>query len=571
MKTAIVTTFSYFKLANLLERPKVFLFFLLCIVLAYNLSQAGPYNGDSWNQFSRMYSLQLDRPMVTENTMYGEYYWRMRSWFQPAYGYAIAKVVIAIIGDYPLLIERVIYFCNYLLFILSLWCFLRWSNLNEYHYKNKTPLYFILAAIALYPLSPTYITTTSQEAFSSYFLVFFLYTWYLAEKRVPCYKKGILFFVSGLLACCCFQSRFQVAFIMLPYVCVYGIDALRRKDYNVIFYYSYFILGGLVLLVGQLCIDYWGYGVWTFPPYHYFRVNLIEGLAARFSVDPFYYYITKKWIYIVLFLLAVYILRPLKNIHHLAICLSIISFFMMHTIISHKENRFLIPLLVPFCYVLIQCAKEISIGKNFFANKMICHPRFMVAFICFELVLSSIKFSQHLIKPWIHVNRPWWITVAGLSTLEALPPKTKIIASQTNYYAFHKVFSKEKPIALDQKKYYKEYDGFMLETSAMSNFLVSNKIELIYAQSRDYKKACLRYPQAYVFEKQRRYKNNSPLQAIEAYRQLRPPWYIIILDDLRQRIHLVHEKINDTFNIKPRKERKRGFLKQFSLYKCADI
>ncbi|HJY12925.1 MAG TPA: hypothetical protein VJ304_09070, partial [Flavobacterium sp.] len=101
-----------------------------------------------------------------------------------------------------------------------------------------------------------------------------------------------------------------------------------------------------------MIFDYWLYGEITCTVYNYFNVNLIKGVSASFGVSPFYeyiYYVITApgpfGIFILLAFLIVSFYNP-KNV----IIWAIIPFILIHSLIPHKELRFLFPIanVVPF-------------------------------------------------------------------------------------------------------------------------------------------------------------------------------------------------------------------------------
>jgi len=109
-----------------------------------------------------------------------------------------------------------------------------------------------------------------------------------------------------------------------------------------------FLIVYMLLGVG---IDSWFYGEFVFAPYNYIRVNS-EVSAIWFGSEPWWFYLYKMisaptyFIGIPLALAVIYlIIRNPKNPY--LWCL--IPFFLVHSIIAHKEVRFLFPMafLVP--------------------------------------------------------------------------------------------------------------------------------------------------------------------------------------------------------------------------------
>ena len=115
------------------------------------------------------------------------------------------------------------------------------------------------------------------------------------------------------------------------------------------FKYLFFIFfGGIVSIFIGLIIDYWFYGSPVFTIYNYFDINIVKDTASTFGVSPSYEYL--KYIIrgpgpilgpIIATSIVIFILRfPLSPITW--ICT---SFLFVHSLIPHKEMRFLFPLV----------------------------------------------------------------------------------------------------------------------------------------------------------------------------------------------------------------------------------
>jgi len=102
-----------------------------------------------------------------------------------------------------------------------------------------------------------------------------------------------------------------------------------------------------------IVIDSWFYGNLVFAPWKYFEANIIDGVAASFGTQPWWYYFAAVMIQLslpigIIFILACTFTLVFKPKHlFLWLC---IPFFLAHSCISHKEERFLYPLVyfVPF-------------------------------------------------------------------------------------------------------------------------------------------------------------------------------------------------------------------------------
>ncbi len=94
--------------------------------------------------------------------------------------------------------------------------------------------------------------------------------------------------------------------------------------------------------------DHWLYGVWTFTPLNYLRVNLVEGRSAAYGVSPWWLIgVYASVALIPPFSLALIVLLAAGSWYarREAIVWTVIPFLAVHTIVAHKEPRFVLPLV----------------------------------------------------------------------------------------------------------------------------------------------------------------------------------------------------------------------------------
>ena len=116
------------------------------------------------------------------------------------------------------------------------------------------------------------------------------------------------------------------------------------------------ILAGIVAIGISVVVDHWLYGVWVFTPYNYFNVNIIQNVAAKFGVYPWWYYFVLFFNLgvppISLALLLLFFVGLWKKPLNL-FSLVCITFFVGHCLIGHKELRFLFP--SSFAFIFVAC------------------------------------------------------------------------------------------------------------------------------------------------------------------------------------------------------------------------
>ncbi|AKU94219.1 Mannosyltransferase [Labilithrix luteola] len=151
-------------------------------------------------------------------------------------------------------------------------------------------------------------------------------------------------FLVGILAGLAFEFRFQTVFLALGLFA--WLAVIARISPRVL---GAMVLGGTAVVASSLLVDHAGYGAWVFPPLTYARTNLLEGVAAFFGADPPFAY---AWmlpanlffpIVVVLLVLAVVAwIRHPRN----PLTWTTVPFFLVHNLLSHKEERFLFPMAI---------------------------------------------------------------------------------------------------------------------------------------------------------------------------------------------------------------------------------
>jgi phosphatidylinositol glycan class B len=146
--------------------------------------------------------------------------------------------------------------------------------------------------------------------------------------------------------------RYQAAFLALGLV-LWMVFIQKEKLMGML----RLLAAGLAVVSAGVLVDHWLYGDWVLPAWNYFHVNLVEGVASGYGTEAWwnYFYSIFRFsffpigIVVIISFLVLIFKRP-RNVF----IWTILPFFMIHCIISHKELRFLFPVvnLVPVIMVL---------------------------------------------------------------------------------------------------------------------------------------------------------------------------------------------------------------------------
>ncbi len=169
---------------------------------------------------------------------------------------------------------------------------------------------------------------------------------------------GNKFYLVGGLLGLSFLFRYQNAFLAFG-IFLWLIFIRKEKILDLA---KLFASGLAVLLLGVL-IDRWLYGEFVLSAWNYFYVNLVEGVASGFGREAWwnYFYSIFRFgffpigIPIIISFLLLIIKKP-RNIF----IWTILPFFIIHSIIPHKELRFLFPVINLVPIILLLAYQELN-------------------------------------------------------------------------------------------------------------------------------------------------------------------------------------------------------------------
>jgi phosphatidylinositol glycan class B len=188
---------------------------------------------------------------------------------------------------------------------------------------------------------------------------------------------------------------------------IYGQQKLQTS-LKVLFGFS------LILLLGVL-IDRWFYAQWVFTPWSYFWLffenDILNGTESSFGTSSPFYYLEALYqlpthfvgvVLLVCFVIAV-IFKP-KN----PVTWFIIPFVLIHSLISHKEERFLFPIVFLFPFFVLAAFSFLS-GLTFlrkFFNPLVVYTLFGLFFVhsigLFYMTTKSAGLGRSEITQHIH-------------------------------------------------------------------------------------------------------------------------------------------------------------------------
>jgi phosphatidylinositol glycan class B len=144
--------------------------------------------------------------------------------------------------------------------------------------------------------------------------------------------------LAGFVLGCAFEFRFQTAFASLGIVAWLGWHS-RRALLPI-------VAGAFAALIVAAFVDRWGYGSWQFPPWTYFKANILEGAAGQFGREwPFaYLWLSPANVFLpVVALLMIVAAVAWRRAPWHPLTAATMPFVVIHCLIAHKEERFLFP------------------------------------------------------------------------------------------------------------------------------------------------------------------------------------------------------------------------------------
>ncbi len=148
---------------------------------------------------------------------------------------------------------------------------------------------------------------------------------------------------SGMVLGLAVVARFQVGLMVAGLFAWSVLIEQLRWDRS-----AALLLGIVVSLGAGFLLDRWFYGEWVFTSWNYVDLNIIQGKADSFGTERWWYYFTSLVEralppFSLLFLIGPMILFVLGRRD--AFTWAVVPFLLAHLLVSHKELRFLFPII----------------------------------------------------------------------------------------------------------------------------------------------------------------------------------------------------------------------------------
>jgi len=308
---------------------------LVCLLVA-GWRSAGYYHPDE--QFQTLEFAGSKLGLTTPAALPWEHAARMRSWLQPAL-YVLVLSALRRLSANPFTGAAVLRVLSGLYAWIAV---LALARCCQSWFADREAQRTAIRMLCVFCLLPYVMVRTSSEslATSSFLLGLALF-----ETQGDGEASGLgTAFAAGALFGLAFEFRFALG-VMVAGWFAWSV-AIRRRPLRELLTCA---LGLACVLALAALVDRWGYGAWSLPPWSYLKQNLGSGIAAqRFGALP-------VWGYLELVLRT-----PLGPATGLAAVASAVAWYRhprhvltwtgvpmvaAHSLIAHKELRFLFPLL----------------------------------------------------------------------------------------------------------------------------------------------------------------------------------------------------------------------------------
>lgn len=317
-----------------MNRRLLVLFGLVLLVTA--ITSENPFHPDEHFQIVEFAAFKMG--LTPQAYLPWEYGAGLRPWLLPLVAFLCMKALRGLLGADVFAATLLLRGLAAALSLASIVRLLRYTAGREAKATWRAQAFFVLTAGFVPYLS---VRFSSEGLSASLFTIAFT----LLEERAPeSTSQGRLLreLGAGLLFAAAFQCRYQTVMMLGGYV-GWRLFLQRPPLARWLWPLLGFALGtGLAVFV-----DAWGYGRFVFPFYTYVHVNVLEGVASKFSTEPFYAYayLPLANVFVIPALVAmvssvVFWLRRPRDPFTWIMAPTVLGF----SLLGHKEERFLFPL-----------------------------------------------------------------------------------------------------------------------------------------------------------------------------------------------------------------------------------
>ncbi len=381
---------------------KIHLLILLSVLISYTIAayvMVGNLHADE--HFQILEFANFKRGLIEARHLPWEFEARLRPTIQPTLALVILEALSVLHLTDPYSQAFILRLLSALFFLYSSYALF---NALKSDLSTSWIRYVFLGSTFFLYVFPVIGVRFSSENWCTCFFMLGFARLYSSLKGIPPKElTARTVFIVGILFGLSFLFRYQAA-IMLVCLALWLL-LFHGKQFR----YWLIMLSSFVLIItGGVLFDRWFYGEWALTAWNYFNANLLQGVAASFGVEPWWWYFTtidfSKWMIFLngtlIGLIVLFLFTELKNPVNWVFSL----FVLIHCLISHKEIRFLFPVLVFIPYMIARALQTLqSVFKKRRNSLAILSPLLIINSFAFVACLFRVYDNSHEIHKFIRV------------------------------------------------------------------------------------------------------------------------------------------------------------------------
>ena len=386
--------------------------------------------------------LNYNNGIVTDSSLL------IRSWFQPFIYFLISKISLFLNISNFFTITFILKFISSLVGFLSIYLF--YFATKDIFNKDKVKYYYLILTFLFWFYPLLHSRTSAENLSTSFFLIAISY-YFFNQYKFNFWKL----FLVGIFLGTTFILRYNLGisvFFFLLWIFIFEKQNLSQKLKNLI----YIILGIFLLLISEHIINLWGFGEYKNIDkvnflnlfWHLERIPSLQFFlyvnSNNFYGDPgwsqhpilgYFYLILFKFYPPISFLIIIgMIFFWIKNPKSLILWLTL-PYFLIHSLIQHKELRYIYPLLVFSPFFICYFIDRLNLNKKLikiFINFIIVLNFLGFVFFLFSSQTGDLKILNKIYNSKIQ-NIYYLVSEKSVENYESLNP-FNIKNITTNYY-----------------------------------------------------------------------------------------------------------------------------------------
>lgn len=334
----------------------------------------------------------LAKLLELDNSLTWEFEYKIRPWLQPNFYYLITKIINLFKFADPFTITFVLRLVSSTIGFISIF-FLYNHTKEKFNIQNNFSK-FLIFGFWFYAF--LHARTSSENLSISMLIIGFIFFDKFVESKNS--TKSFLYSTNaGLFLGLSMVLKYQ---IVISVIFIYIWFLIHHFNFRKLIYLiNSFLIIILILFIGLL-IDYFNYGFINNTYYQYYHANFVENWFEAFGKDPWWYYLRLLVVNFsppigLIFLISV-IFFWIKNFKNIITYLTL-PVFLILSYLSHKELRFLFPILIftPFFVSYVFSNIKIFYGKIVIIN-IIVVVNFLFYIVLLIPATEQVKIYQYL-------------------------------------------------------------------------------------------------------------------------------------------------------------------------------